>query len=253
MRKRSFVTIQPKPREILIREFQDVRHRGHAANTSEVGGLILDEARADIGIERDHTLFVLALQQRFVGGAAGLRDQADGAEMQRFAVVTQYRQVELRDHPSCRAFIVEGVGRMSVDQFDECDRRRARGKRTITEINIAPAQCIPQDVAHHVVSKTREETCLDTQTTKRNGRVEHCTAGIGRKARFAERGFSRQHVDKRFTATQDHDCPLPDKGLHQMRQFTNKRQVLRKEPVFKARKTAPQRCSAARIIPAASG
>ncbi|MNL53349.1 hypothetical protein D3C87_1765870 [compost metagenome] len=89
--ERILVAFQAEPGEILIREFYDIRHGGHASDTGEMSRLVLDKAGADVRIERDDALFMLAQHQRLVGRAAGFGDQADCAEMQRLAFVSDCR------------------------------------------------------------------------------------------------------------------------------------------------------------------
>ena len=205
--KRILVTFQTEPGEVLIREFEDIRHGGHAADAGHVGLLVLDETGADIRIKRDDAAFMLAPHQGFIGAAARLRDEADRAEMQRLAIGAQCRKLGFGDHPASGILVVKSVSRMAIHQLDEGDGRRARKGGAIAEIHLAGAQGFPQDIAHHVIGKTGEKGGGDAETPQRNRRVEDRSACIGGKTRLTQRRLPGQHVNQGFTTTQDHYGP----------------------------------------------
>ena len=127
--------------------------------------------------------------------------------MQGFAIVADRWQVGLGDHAAGRALVIEGVGGMAIHQLDEGNGGRAGGDGTVAEIDIAAAQRLAQHIAHHVVGKACEEARVHAEAPERDGRIENGATGIGRKALFAKRGFTRKHVDKSFAAAQDHGFP----------------------------------------------
>jgi len=57
-----------EPFQVLVREFQDIGHGGHAADAAHMRLLVLDEPRADVRIERDDPALIFALHQRLVPG-----------------------------------------------------------------------------------------------------------------------------------------------------------------------------------------
>ncbi len=205
--KRVLIPFKTEPGEVLIRELDDVRHGGHAADAGHMRLLVLDETGADIGIERNDTAFMLACHQRLIGAGAGLRDKADRAEMQRLAISAQCRKLLLGNHPASGVLVVERIGRMTFHQLHEGDGGRARKGGAIAEIDIAGAQGFPQDITHHVIGKTREEGGRNAETPQRNRRVEDRSACIGGKTRLAQRRLPGQHVNQGFTTTQDHYGP----------------------------------------------
>ncbi len=208
-----FIALQAEPGQILIREFHDIRHRRHAIDTVHVLLLVLNEARTDIGIERDDPLFMLAHQERLIGAAARLRDQADRTEMHGFALATNMRQILFRQHAACSAFIIEGIGRVAVDQLDEGDGGWAVGEGAEAVIDIAGAQRLLQDLAHHVIGDTGEESGWDAETSERDGGVENRAACIRGESRLTFGRFTRQHVDQGFATTQDHPISSKSKSI----------------------------------------
>ena len=202
--KCCMIMTHAEPFKILVGEFDDVRERGHALDARHMGLLVLDEPGADVGVERDDALVGLARQQRLVGVAAGIGDQADRPEMHGLAIVAELRQIGARDHAAGRVLVVEGIGRGPVDQLDERDRRRARGDRGRGIVDSGGGQRFAQHIAQHVIGKAGEEGRRHAEAAERNCSVEDRAAGVRRIGVLAERCRSRQHVDQRFATAKDH-------------------------------------------------
>ena len=81
------------PGKVVVTELDDVGKPDEALETGEVRVAVLDQRRADVGVERDDARDVLALHQRFIGRAAGLRREAERAEMERAERRRKCRQV----------------------------------------------------------------------------------------------------------------------------------------------------------------
>lgn len=171
---------------------------------------VFDEAGADIRIEGDHPFFVLPRHQRLIGGAAGLGNEADRAEMQRLAEISERRKVLRSDHPPGRVLVEEGVTRMPVDELHEGKRRVQRQRGAGSEIDIRGLERRAQDVSEHIVRKAGEKACGDAEPAERDGRVEDRAARIGRKGALARRRLPRQHVDQGLSAANDHVHSSPN-------------------------------------------
>jgi hypothetical protein len=111
---------------------------------------ILDKARPDVRIEHRDPRCAFPPHQRFIGRAAGLRDQADGAKEQRFGIVGQCRQIGFREHAPSRAFVVEDVACVPVDQPHEGERRRSRRYGCVARSHLALREHGSQLIAEQV-------------------------------------------------------------------------------------------------------
>ncbi len=61
--ERIAVTFQAEPFEVLVGEFHDIGLGGHALDAGHVRRLVLDEAGADVRVERDESRGGLAVEQ----------------------------------------------------------------------------------------------------------------------------------------------------------------------------------------------
>ena len=196
-----------EPGEILVRQFDDIRHRDHPQHALEMPGLVGDEGGADIGVEHDDAGTVFAPHQRFVCRSARLRDEADAAEVERGDIRRQDRQVVLGEHAAGRTLVEERIACVAVDELDEGQRGRPVREPDMVQPDAAVRQRLPELFAEEVGRQAGEEADRDLEPPERDRRVEDGSPDIGCECRLARRRLARQEIDQGFTATQDHRFP----------------------------------------------
>ncbi len=83
-----------------------------------------DEGGTDVGVDHGHARPAFAGLQRLVCRGGGVVHQTDPAEEQGLHVLRQRGQVGGGQHPARRGLVIEGIGRLAVDQLDEGHRGR---------------------------------------------------------------------------------------------------------------------------------
>ena len=144
-----------------------------------VGGLVRDEARADVGVDHGDAGGGLARHERLVGGGAGFGDEADAAEEERVDGVGERGEGGGVEHPARGAFVVEGVARLPVHEADEGERGGAGGAGAEAGVDVRGGQRRGEEVAEEVGREAAEVARARAEAAERDGGVEDGAARVG--------------------------------------------------------------------------